>query len=317
MPKVIFDTNPGIDDAMALLFLHLHPAVELLGITTVFGNAAIETTTRNALFLCAAFGIDAPVAQGAGVTLEPARAPGQWPEAIHGRNGLGDIALPEPLALPALDPRDGAQFIIDTVRAHPGDVSIVAVGRMTNLALALQRDPQLPALVKDVTIMGGAFFVPGNVTPAAEANIHGDPEAADLVLGAAWPVTVIGLDVTTQTQMSRAELARLAQGGGSLVLLNDISQKYIDFYDRIIPDAMLVHDTCACVHLLRPDLFRTVEGKIQVVCGGIAEGQTILKPAGRPFPPSPWDGVPVQRAAIGVAPEAVMHLIGQVLSGRG
>lgn len=316
MHKVIFDTDPGVDDAMALLFLHVHPEIELLGVTTVFGNASIDTTTRNALFLREAFGFDAPVARGAGQTLDPARAGGDWPVMIHGANGLGDIALPEPAFQRPLDHDNAVQFLIDTVRANPGEVSIIAVGRMTNLALALQRDPGIAVLVKDVTIMGGAFFVPGNITPAAEANIHGDPEAADLVLGAEWRVTVVGLDVTTQTQMTRTRLAELASRGAAIRLLDAISQKYIDFYDRLISDAMLVHDTCACVCLLRPDLFQLVPGRMRVACEGVASGQTILAPEGHPFPPSAWDGRPLQWAALNVQAEAVMDLIAQTLTAK-
>lgn len=314
MHKVIFDTDPGVDDAMALLFLHRHPQVQLLGVTTVFGNAAIETTTRNALFLCEAFGIDAPVARGAGVTFDPTRPTGPFPDMIHGVNGLGDIPLTDPIRRP--DPLDAADFIIQTLRRNPGEVSLIAVGRMTNLAEALRRDPHIASLVKDVTIMGGAFFEPGNVSPAAEANIHGDPEAADLVLGAAWKVAVIGLDVTTTTAMTRGELAELAKTGGPAVeLLNDLSQRYIDFYGHYLPEAMLVHDTCACAYVVAPELFQMAQGQMRVVCGGIADGQTILKPHGRHFPPGPWDHRPVQKAAIRAKVAPLMALIHRTLGG--
>ncbi len=191
MHKVIFDTDPGIDDAMALLFLHKHPEIDLIGVTTVFGNAPIEITTRNALYLGDAWNIAAPVARGAGQTFDPARGGSYWPTAIHGHNGIGDVPLPETVAREA-DPRPAYQFIIDTVRAHPGEVTLIAVGRMTNLALVLKHDPDVAALVKQVIIMGGAFDLNGNVSPAAEANIHGDPEAADLVFTAPWRVVVVG-----------------------------------------------------------------------------------------------------------------------------
>jgi purine nucleosidase len=315
MHKVIFDTDPGVDDAMALLFLHRHPEVELLGVTTVFGNASIENTTRNALFLREAFGIDAPVARGADTPYDPARVPHAYPVMVHGENGLGDIPIPETPPSRPLDHEDAAQFIIDTVRAHPGEVSVVAVGRMTNLANALRRDPAIAGLVKKVVIMGGSFYVPGNVSPAAEANIHGDPEAADAVTTAPWKLTVIGLDVTGQTVMTRTELAALREAGGSdLALLDALSQDYISFYGHLLEDGMLVHDTCACVALVRPELFETVRGAVRVVCGGIADGQTILKPAGRRFPPGEWDGLPEQTVAVGVAASAVMALITETLA---
>ena len=309
MHKVIFDTDPGVDDAMALLFLHRHPEIDLIGITTVFGNASVETTTRNALFLKREWKIDVPVARGANETFDPARPSGQWPTFVHGDDGLGNIDVPAIIEAP-VDPRPAYQFIIDTVRANPGEVRLVAVGRMTNLALALKHDPEIAGLVKDVVIMGGNFHVPGNVTPVAEANIHGDPEAADVVMTAPWNVVVVGLDVTCVTTMSRTFLAEMAEEGGEHVeLLNSISQFYIDFYAHIVDDGMMVHDSCACVYVVAPELFTTRSGPIRVVCGGIADGQTIQKPDGRRFPPGDWDNYPSQLACLEVDSEAVLALI--------
>ncbi|MET0358835.1 MAG: nucleoside hydrolase, partial [Pararhizobium sp.] len=250
MHKVIFDTDPGVDDAMALLFLHQHPDIDLVGITTIFGNASIETTTRNALFLKSAWDIPAPVAKGVAETIDPARAHVGWPVMIHGHDGLGNIGVPDTVE-EAPDARPAHRFIIDTVRAHPGEVTLVAVGRMTNLARALADDPEIVSLVKAVVIMGGAFDVAGNISPAAEANIHGDPEAADIVMGAAWPVTVVGLDVTMKTVMTRPALAAIAAASGPRAkLLADISDFYIDFYAHIVADGMVVHDSCACVYVV-------------------------------------------------------------------
>jgi purine nucleosidase len=309
MHKVIFDTDPGIDDAMALLFLHRHPQIDLIGITTVFGNAPIELTTRNALFLSQEWGMSAPVAQGAGVTFDPSRPEGHWPTFIHGENGLGDIDIPEAISVTA-DGRPAWQFIIDTVRAQPGEVTLVAVGRMTNLALALKADPDIAALVKDVVVMGGAFELNGNVSPAAEANIHGDPEAADLVFTAPWRVTVVGLDVTLKTVMTSGYLAEMAAVGDEAVkLLSDISQFYIDFYKHRVGDGMVIHDSCACVYVVAPELFRTRSGPIRVVCGGIADGQTIQKPDGRVFPPGQWDGHPSQLICTDIEADRVLEVL--------
>jgi hypothetical protein len=186
--KIIFDTDPGIDDAMALLFIEASPALDLLAITTIFGNSDIETTTRNALYLKRRFGLSAPVYKGADKPLTRPRNPS--PTFVHGENGLGDVELTglvpaQPEAKPA------HRAIIDIAREHPGEVTLVAVGPLTNLALALKADPEVATLLKAVVIMGGAFGVagkPGNVTPVAEANIWNDPEAADLVFTAPWPV---------------------------------------------------------------------------------------------------------------------------------
>ncbi|CAN7654972.1 nucleoside hydrolase [Rhizobium sp. LjRoot98] len=313
MHKVIFDTDPGVDDAMALLFLHNHPDIDLIGITSVFGNASIETTTRNALYLKQQWDIAAPVAKGLGETLDPSRPHVGWPTFIHGDDGLGNIGVPETVDL-ACDPRPAHRFIIDMVRANPGEVTLVAVGRMTNLALALRDDPDIAVLVKEVVIMGGAFDMRGNITPAAEANIHGDPEAADVVMTAPWPVVVVGLDVTEKTVMTRGRLEAIAATGGKRAkLLSDISQFYIDFYEQHVDDGMVVHDSCACVYVVAPELFTLRSGAIRVVCGGIADGQTIQKADDHIFPPSDWDNLPSQNICIGVDAEGVLDLISKTL----
>lgn len=316
MHKVIFDTDPGVDDAMALLYLHNHPDVDLIGMTTIFGNAAIETTTRNALYLKQQWGIAAPVAKGIGETYDPTRPHVDWPSDIHGMDGLGNIGAPDTIDLEC-DPRPAHAFIIDMVRDNPGEVTLVAVGRMTNLARVVRDAPEIIGLVKQVVIMGGAFDMRGNITPAAEANIHGDPEAADVVMTAAWPVVVVGLDVTEKTVMTRAQLADIAEAGGaSAQLLSDISQFYIRFYERHVPDGMVVHDSCACVYVTAPHLFTLRHGAIRVVCGGIADGQTIQKADDHSFPPTEWDGFPSQAICIDVNADGVLADIAGVLSGH-
>ncbi len=315
MLKVIFDTDPGVDDAMALLYLHRHPGIDLVGVTTVFGNAPIEITTRNAQFLHQKWKIAAPIAKGAGKAYDDGRDAAHFAPVVHGEDGLGNIGVPLEVDHP-LDERGAVQFIIDTVRADPGNVTLVAVGRMTNLALALKADPEIASLVKEVVIMGGAFDVNGNVTPAAEANIHGDPEAADVIFTAPWKVTIIGLDVTMKTTMSSDYLAKMVEAGpAELKLLSDLSQYYIDFYrQRVGLDGMALHDSCACVYLTEPQLFEVRTGPVRVVCGGIADGKTIQAPdQGRKFIGSAWDGVPSQVVCTGIQPESVLEAIRAVL----
>lgn len=315
MHKVIFDTDPGIDDAMALLFLERHSDIELLGITSVFGNASADTTTRNAQFLKHEFGIKAPVARGADITYDPGRPMAPWPTFVHGYNGLGDIDMPETMEDVPLDPRPAFQFIIDTVRENPGEVEIVAVGRMTNLAMALARDPEIAGLVKQVVIMGGSFEKNGNVTPAAEANIHGDPEAADAVFTAPWKVVIIGLDVTLQTVMTRTTMRELAARGGPAVeLLARISDPYIDFYSQQVEDGMVVHDSCACAYVVAPELFGLRKGPVRVVCGGIADGLTLQKPSDLACGPSAWDDKPEQYVAMTIEAEKVVELIAHTIA---
>jgi inosine-uridine nucleoside N-ribohydrolase len=308
--KIIFDTDPGIDDAMALLFIQASPAIDLLAVTTVFGNADIDTTTRNALYLKNRFGLTAPVHKGADKPLTRPRNPS--PTFVHGENGLGDVELTglvaaEPEAKPAY------QAIIDLARANPGEVTLVAVGPLTNLALALRVAPEVATLLKAVVIMGGAFAVagkPGNVTPVAEANIWNDPEAADLVFTAPWFVTAVSLDVTTQVVMSPAYMADLeATAGPAGAFLNAISQPYARFYggrDGIV--GCCVHDAAAVAFVIDPSLFETRRGSIRVITDGIALGQTCQMVEGELFGPSAWDGHPVQAITVGVKAEGLLKL---------
>ncbi|MFB9947310.1 nucleoside hydrolase [Rhizobium puerariae] len=311
MHKVIFDTDPGVDDAMALLFLHRHPEIDLLGVTTVFGNVPLVLTTRNAQFLHREWNISAPISTGAASTIDPSRRDDRAASVVHGADGLGNIGVPHTVDWP-LDSRPAYQFIIETVRANPGEVTLIAVGRMTNLALALRADPAIAGLVKEVIVMGGAFDMAGNVTPVAEANIHGDPEAADILFTAPWKVTIVGLNVTMKTIMSADYLAEMVKSGeNSLRLLSDLSQYYIDFYkSRVGLAGMAVHDSTACVYLVRPDLFTVRGGPVRVVCGGIADGATIQAPdSGRRFIGTPWDGQPSQWVCTGVRPDDVLGVI--------
>jgi inosine-uridine nucleoside N-ribohydrolase len=308
--KVIFDTDPGIDDAMALLYLSRLPEIELLGITTVVGNADIATTTRNALFLRQRFGIAAPVIRGAGETLDGKIKP--EPVIVHGHNGLGDIALPDAIDETGLRPGTASQFIIDTLRAHPGEVTIIAVGRMTNLALALRQDPAIAGLAKQVVIMGGAFGYEGrsgNITPAAEANIYGDPVAADEIFAAGWPVVVVGLDVTHDIILTADYLAALsAEAGENGELLRQMSDHYARFYLDVMRLAGVVgHDLLAVTYALHPEWFETRSGPICVVRDGIAVGQTIQMPAARKGGHPDWANRPAHLVCTAVNADAVLQ----------
>ncbi|GBQ28657.1 nucleoside hydrolase [Gluconacetobacter azotocaptans] len=309
--KVIFDTDPGVDDAMALRFLTRRPEFDLLAITTVHGNLDVDTVTRNALWLADWMGLAAPVARGAATPLD--RPAGLGAPHVHGANGIGDLTLPQSMAR-ASDPRPAWQVIVDLVRAHPGEVTLIAVGPLTNLALALRHDPAIAGLVAGVSIMGGAFGTrghAGNMTPVAEANILADPEAADAVLTAAWPVTLLGLDVTQQVVMDAAYLDRLgAQGGTDGTFLRAVSRFYQDFHERTRGLAgIFAHDSLAVINVIAPELFTRRRGPVRVVCGGIADGQTIQKPEGALCPPSPaWDPYPSQSVAVDVDTAAVLAL---------
>ena len=286
--RILFDTDPGVDDAMALLFLEAAPQVELVGITTAVGNHSVQTTTRNALYICQRFGIDAPVHMGAAQALVV--EPEAHPTFVHGDDGLGNIHADTPPLSGA--GADAAGFIVERVLMEPNELTIVAVGRLTNLALALQMEPRIAGLVKEVVIMGGALGSnqhTGNVTPVAEANIYGDPHAADMVFTAGWPVVLVGLDVTMNcvlhSDRMRALCQRTADAGR---FIWDISRHYETYYrERRGVNGIAVHDACAAAFALAPDLFETVSGPIRAATEGISRGQTIIVPGDRKFPPTP------------------------------
>lgn len=298
LPPILIDTDPGIDDAMALLFLHATRAVRITAITTVFGNADVGTTTRNACYLAERFGIGAPVIAGAGAPLMAEALPS--PVHVHGRNGLGDVEFAASTRRGA-DPGRAHERITELVRAFPHQISILALGPLTNLALALRHDPGIAKLVQRVVVMGGAFGWGGrrgNVSPVAEANVRNDPHAADEVLAAAWPVTMVGLDVTSRCVLTTTEARRLAIEAGEMgQFLWDISRDYEALYKRYDGlDGCCLHDVAAAAYLVEPDLFSTSSGPIRVVTEGIAIGQTIQPANDYSFPASAWDQVPAQKA---------------------
>lgn len=318
MHKVIYDTDPGVDDAMAFVFQTLHPQIELLGVTSVFGNSTIETTTRNALYLAGRFAPGVPVARGAAAPVRRAApAPVDW---IHGKDGLGDTGL-RSADQSALDARPAHRFIIDTVRAQPHGVTLLAVGPLTNLALALKEDPEIAPLVKQVVVMGGAFGTNGlygNVSPAAEANMRGDPDAADIVFGASWPVAIVGLDVTERTVMTTDYLAKLRDEAGEAGrFVWDVSRRYESFHRTSAGlGGIYVHDASAVAYLLEPQLYVTRKGPVRVVTDGIAAGLTIQKPLTFAAPAPEWDDRPACEVCIEVDAMKMLELYASTLCGR-
>ena len=316
MKKVLFDTDIGIDDAMALLFLHYSPDVELKAIVSGFGNADIATTTRNALYMKEYFGIDAPVYRGAG---EPvgARLGSGYPDFVHGGNGLGNIEIKEPTMQAEALP--GPEAIVELVKSNPHEISIVAVGRMTNLALALDICPELPGLVKEVVVMGGTFGHnghSGNVSPVAEANIAGDPQAADRVFTSDWPVAIVGIDVTHET-IAREEFFELLRdtGGKAGDFVYRTSRFYLDFHEQVTGAYECpVHDSSAVAYLLNPSLYKTKTAAVRVVTEGIAIGQTIAADPGADFESDAWKDQPTCQICIGVDSEKVLALYADTLA---
>jgi len=310
--KIIIDTDPGIDDAMAILFAFGAAEIEVLGLTTVFGNVSAERATLNALTLTQWEGKTVPVAKGADTPLM--MEPRKHADYVHGQDGFGNIGWPE--AACERDVRSAPHFIVDTVNANPGEVTLVALGPLTNLALALELDPDIASKVKEVVLMGGAVHETGNVSPVAEANLINDPHAGDAVFGADWPVTMIGLDVTHQVLLKagvleRIEAANPEQGG----FLNKAAQHYFGFYREAMGiDGCYFHDAATIAYVLDPSLFGCRHGAIRVATDGLAIGQTMMAPEGRTFPTEGWENRPLVKVAIEVDDVRVLSLFERTLS---
>ena len=241
---IIIDTDPGIDDAMAIFYALASPELDVVGLTTVFGNAHVDVCTDNAIRI-----LDGLV--------DLVR---HWP----GVNGLADVAVPLPSRAPhALA---AAHFIIEQVMAAPGEITLVPIGPLTNIALAMLLQPDLPQHLAGMVIMGGNAFVPGNASPAAEANILNDPEAADIVFGADCPIVMCGLDVTERTIMSSEQIAGIASIDNDRArLAAQILPYYRDFHlSHGGPDGIHVHDSTCISYLLAPQHFGAQHHPIRV-----------------------------------------------------
>jgi len=278
--KVLLDCDPGIDDALAIVFACGHPGLDLCGVTTVAGNVGLAQTTANALSVLEFAGRpDVPVAAGSPV---PLLRPPIDARHVHGESGLGQASLPPPRAQP-LDV-GATDLIIDTIGASPGEITLVATGPLTNIALAVRRQPALADQVADLVIMGGST-ARGNVTPAAEFNIAADPEAAAIVFGAGWRVTMVGLDVTLRARANGAVRQRLAALGrlGSDLLLPSLSGYQADEATGGEPghggsgpdgrpepagEGPAVHDVCALALVAEPGLFGCWPARVEVETAG-------------------------------------------------
>lgn len=316
--KVIFDTDPGVDDAMALYYALAHPGLDVVGITTTFGNVFVEQAAANALYLCTLAGRSIPVTLGASHPLfKKAESP---PDFIHGADGLGN--LPQRIATLGMpDPRSSAQFIVDTVRANPGDITLVAVGPLGNLALALQLAPELPTLVREVVLMGGTVRESGNVSPVAEANIWNDPHAADAVFTAGWPLTMVGLDVTHQVILPLTLFKTIADHHqhAATDTLHHAVRFYSAFYSQHDAEVRQVngcygHDVLAFLVLTNPELFTLQSGRVRVAVDGLAQGQTMMRRKEVSYPQHGWhDEIPPTQVCMDVQALACQTVIENTL----
>ncbi|WP_170412815.1 nucleoside hydrolase [Ruegeria atlantica] len=270
--KLIIDTDPGIDDAMAIAYAAAAPEIDLIGLTTVFGNTHVHQSSRNARFLLHKLGIDAPVAEGAPFARgTDAHTPS---EHVHGPEGFGDVTeIPQIGSNHSLT---AAEFLVDRAREHKGELVVCAVGPLTNIADAMQLDPEFSSNIKRLVIMGGAVFSPGNITEHAEANIYHDVHAADAVFASPPDTVLVGLDVTLKTLYETADFealaARSAEMGG---FLRDISKFYLKFYRDIGGlEGCGLHDSTAVIACTHEPMFEMVETGLRVVADGAQFGAT-------------------------------------------
>ena len=272
--KIIFDTDPGIDDAFALLYALNHPSLEVIGITTVYGNVPVKLATNNALILSELSQSKTPVFSGKEKPLE--REIKQFPNFIHGDDGLGNI-MHKSSNLKMSD-ENAVDFIAGSINDCPGEIDIIAVGPLTNIAASAIEYPEIIKKVKSVTIMGGSWMAGGNISPVAEANIYNDPEAADIVFKSSWPVTMVGLDVTHKVFLSTDQLEYLSKiGNKSGKFLKDISNYYVKFYkEKKNMNGCFFHDATAVISMTNPELFEFKMGRVFVSQDELTRGQTVV-----------------------------------------
>lgn len=279
--RMIIDTDPGIDDAMAIHYAFADPDIEVVGLTTVFGNVYVEQATRNALRLLEMAGVEAPVSEGASAPFAMPLSPPS--HQVHGHEGFGAIEAETPKG-EAVD-MSAAEFLVKTCADNPGEIVICAIGPLTNLALALQLDPTITTTVKKVVIMGGAVETDGNITPFAEANIYHDPHAAAEVFAADWPVVLVGLDVTHQIMCTADDFLQIQANSPKLGgFIKDISKFYLDFYASVGKHyGCSLHDPAAVIAAAYPQMFQMTAVPLRVITEGERLGQTIAAPdAGTP-----------------------------------
>ena len=252
---LIIDGDPGIDDALALLYALKRDDVVLRGITTVGGNIGLDKTTMNALrILEITDNPHVPVARGIG---KPLLRENQSEGEVHGRDGLGNTDLPEPKICEIRE--HAVDFIIDTIMENPKQITLVPIGPLTNVAVAVIKEPRLKDYVKEVVIMGGAVTTFGNITPRSEFNIYTDPEAAKIVFESGLPITLVGLDVTMKTLLKHDHLKEIMKVSSPVTeFVGKIITHYMRFYEEVVGvDGCGMHDPLAVAVAIDRSLVKT------------------------------------------------------------
>ncbi|WP_048645527.1 nucleoside hydrolase [Nitratireductor soli] len=274
--KIIIDTDPGQDDAMAILLALASPELEVVGITAVAGNVPLALTEKNARKICELAGRP-EIKVFAGAT-RPLMRDLVTAENVHGRTGLDGPDLPEPQM--KLQEQYAVDFIVETLMAHDDDeITLCPLGPLTNIALALIREPRIAPRIREIVLMGGGFFEGGNVTPTAEFNIYVDPHAADVVLRSGVPIVMMPLDVTHKALTTRKRVDALRALGTPVCLA---AAQLLDFFERFDEekygtDGGPLHDPCVIAYLLQPGLFRGRTCNVTVETGSeLTMGMTVV-----------------------------------------
>ncbi len=277
--RIILDVDTGIDDALAIVYALAHPDIALEAVTTVYGNINVDMATANTLGLLEAAGrSDIPVAAGAKRSLT--RPYNKTVSRIHGQNGFGGVELPKPKAAA----RDiwGPDLLIEMARANPGEITLVPVGPMTNVAQALMKAPEIATLFKRIVLMGGTIWHPGVPripSPVADANFFNDPEAARIVLQSGAKITMVGMDVTMKTLFTEPMMDRIEEEGGfASQKCAEASRFYLAAYREQYPDisGCALHDPLAVAVALDPGLVTVESMQVDVECAGeLSRGQVI------------------------------------------
>jgi inosine-uridine nucleoside N-ribohydrolase len=269
-PKILIDCDPGHDDAVAILYAARH--LDLVGVTTVHGNNTLENTTRNGLAVLELAGLDVPLAKGSAEPLAQARVAAA---PVHGKSGLDGTELPVPERQPVH--AHAVDFIIDMARRHKGELILASIGPETNVALALRREPRLKDWLREITVMGGSTGA-GNVTPAAEFNMHCDPEAAWVVFNSGAPIRMVGLNVTARTGFAQADIERMRASGRKVgAVIADLMAFYLARQRerrgaRVAP----MHDVCAIVPYVEAGLIQYADARVDIELAGThTRGMTV------------------------------------------
>ncbi|CAB4288934.1 unnamed protein product [Prunus armeniaca] len=308
--KIIIDTDPGIDDAMAIFVALQSPEVEVIGLTTIYGNVYTTLATRNALHLLEVAGrTDIPVAEGSHVTITKGTKL-RIADFVHGADGLGNQNFPPPKGKPI--EQSAAAFLVEQANLYPGKITVVALGPLTNIALATQLEPAFAKNIGQIVLLGGAFAVNGNVNPAAEANIFGDPDAADIVFTSGADILGVGINVTHQVVLTDADREKLARSNGKFAqYLCKILDVYFSYHrDAYSTKGVYLHDPTALLAAVNPSLITYTEGVVRVQTNGITRGLTILYNKQKRFGEvTEWSDKPTVKVAVTVDAPAVVNLV--------